>query len=717
VRVLGDELPHPVDSAAQDKVQAALLREIEALGLKPHVRDTFSCRPFPARIECARVRNIVFSVGPPSGPATLAASHYDSVAAGPGASDDGIGVAAWLEIARVLSHERVTRRVIFLISDGEEPGLLGAHAFTKGDPLMASVEALVNLEARGSRGPAIFFESNQPNADAVAAFSSSPRPVANSVAAAIYALLPNSTDVTALRRPGLDVVNIALLDGFEDYHTPQDSLASFNTASLQHMGDMALSVTRKFAAAPDRDENPSNDYTDVASRVFVSAPSWAARTALALSALIAFTGFWRAGVTPDRALPRQRTAAADTDEKVLRPSWRAFAAPPLALILAGLPAAGIAFALGAFRLGEDYAFAYPQLTRAWCILLGLFGIVAALLVMRAGRKADESEAAGMFWFALIGFVASFFLSGVSALFMLPAIVYAAGCLVALAWKPAQIAAGTAAALIGLLVWGPTLHLAELALGFAFPYATAALVALMAMTWIGVLVRMRGAASWRWIASALAAGALVSAVAAAIAPNATEARPQPLNVTYFVDVSKGEARVLAGSAMRPLPRRMAQTFSFKPERILPGDRIATWSTPAQMQNASTPTLEAVATTVDGDERVVRARLRMNGAYRATLRIPRAARPMRATINGVDADFGKAPDRAEFFRLACQGRTCDGAEIAVHLDVRGLRGDWFLTGQTPGAPAQAAEVIRARPTSATPIDFGDSALTLARIRPDR
>src|SRR5262245_66096808 len=32
-RVLGDEKPHPVDTAAQDQVRARLLREIETLGL------------------------------------------------------------------------------------------------------------------------------------------------------------------------------------------------------------------------------------------------------------------------------------------------------------------------------------------------------------------------------------------------------------------------------------------------------------------------------------------------------------------------------------------------------------------------------------------------------------------------------------------------------------------------------------------------------------
>jgi hypothetical protein len=88
-RVLGDETPHSTDSAAQDGLRARLIAEIEALGAAPILRDQFACRAQPhlPTIDCMRVRNIVFSIGPESGPAILAAAHYDSVAAGPGASD------------------------------------------------------------------------------------------------------------------------------------------------------------------------------------------------------------------------------------------------------------------------------------------------------------------------------------------------------------------------------------------------------------------------------------------------------------------------------------------------------------------------------------------------------------------------------------------------------------------------------------------------------
>src|SRR5262245_62011746 len=114
-RILGDETPHPVDSAAEDAVRERLLQEIAPLGFAPAVRERFSCRAQPRgpQIDCALVRNIVFSIGQQGGPAVLAATHYDSVPAGPGASDAGIGVAVWLEAARLMRDEQLSRRVIF----------------------------------------------------------------------------------------------------------------------------------------------------------------------------------------------------------------------------------------------------------------------------------------------------------------------------------------------------------------------------------------------------------------------------------------------------------------------------------------------------------------------------------------------------------------------------------------------------------------------------
>lgn len=695
-RILGDETPHPVDSAAQDPVRERLLAEIRALGYEPEVREQFVCRPQPGgpQIDCAMTRNILFSAGPESGPTILAATHYDSVPAAPGANDAGIGIASWLEIARILRDEPLQRRVLFLISDGEEPGLMGAYAFAQGAD-MRDVEALVNLEARGTRGPAVFFESNQPNADAVHAFASAPRGIANSVMADVYALLPNSTDVTALTRPGLDIVNVALLEGLEGYHTPQDSLAFFNTSSVQHMGDIGLATTRSFASGPDRGDATPRVYTDVAARAFVSAPAWAAQAALGVSLLIAFAAFWRAG---------------------REGRWRALAAPLAALVLA----AGIAFAAGfgfsLLRAGETFWWAQPEWTRAWCVLAALIALPLALMILRAPRNAALIGAAAMVWFVALGFASSFFLAGISILYALPAVAYAVLAAIGLAWRPAQFAGFVAAGLVALIVWAPSLFLVELALGFEFPFVSALLVAIVCLTWAGVLVRAQGEVRWRGGAVVLTAGFIVALVGGALAPAATAARPMPLNLNYFVDVSAGEARILAGGAARPLPREIADTADFSAEMILPGDRVPTWAAHAEVEPAPAPTLTELTIAEEGGQRIVRARLAMSGAYRAMVRMPRTAAPISATVNGVVARYADAGEgQGDYVAVACQGRACDGATIEIAFERSSDLGEWFMIGQTPGASAEPADAIRAaRPANTTPIQFGNATVTLQRIQ---
>jgi acetylornithine deacetylase/succinyl-diaminopimelate desuccinylase-like protein len=140
-RILGDQRPHPVDTEANDAVRERLLAEITALGHEPEVRDDFACRSSLkwGSSACARVRNVIFRMGPPGGNAILVASHYDSVPAGPGASDDGAGVAASLEIAALLKTRVLQRPVIFLITEGEELALLGAASFVRKDPYAKDV--------------------------------------------------------------------------------------------------------------------------------------------------------------------------------------------------------------------------------------------------------------------------------------------------------------------------------------------------------------------------------------------------------------------------------------------------------------------------------------------------------------------------------------------------------------------------------------------------
>jgi hypothetical protein len=696
--IIDPVVAHPVDTAAEDVIRANLMREIATLGLRPEIHEAFACRPQPRfpLIDCGHVRNIVFSMGPDHGPAVLAAGHYDSVPAGPGVTDDGIGVSVLLEIARELAHTPLRRRTIFLLSDGEEQALLGAYAFAQSDPLMNDVQALIELEARGTRGPAVFFETNQPNADAVRTYADVARPSANSISADIYHLLPNSTDVTVLKRPGLDVINVALLDGLENYHTPQDSFASQDLRSVQHMGDEALTVIRAWATSADRGENQDLVYTDIVSRFFISLPSWLAFALLAVSTLIALYAFWRSGAEH---------------------RWRALAAPFFGLLVSAFFGA---IAWGAFALvlrpADAYWWAHPEISRAWCIALGLLGAPLALLTFARNTTAEQAEASGHFTFAALGLLLTLALPGMSILYVLSAVLYALGVLVGLAWKPAQAIGAALAALVSLVIWAPMLALNELALGFQFPFANAMTFALAALPWLGTLARLLNGASWRTPSLALGGVAIAAIAAAALTPSATRTQPLPLNISYFFNTTTGEARILAGSARRALPHELSSAYAFTPEIMLPGDLAPYWSAPARALPLQGPALEALTITpVQNGGRTLHARLRSNGAYRIYIRIPESAQAAHVRMNGGDADYadvGTSDDLPGYVMLGCEGRTCDRADLTMTLGAN--QTDWAIIGLTPGAAAPAQAAVARRPPTRTPVHFGDNTVTLTSLR---
>ncbi len=91
--ILADGKPLPADSEANAKVRARMLVALRASGYQPEIQETTACRRLAVYV-CARVRNIVaVRKRAPPGRTVLLSAHSDSVAAGPGASDDGSGVA------------------------------------------------------------------------------------------------------------------------------------------------------------------------------------------------------------------------------------------------------------------------------------------------------------------------------------------------------------------------------------------------------------------------------------------------------------------------------------------------------------------------------------------------------------------------------------------------------------------------------------------------
>lgn len=60
----------------------------------------------------------------------LFSAHYDSVSTASGVTDDGMGVVTLLQMVSYLANQKDRKRtVVFNFNNGEEDGLMGAHAY------------------------------------------------------------------------------------------------------------------------------------------------------------------------------------------------------------------------------------------------------------------------------------------------------------------------------------------------------------------------------------------------------------------------------------------------------------------------------------------------------------------------------------------------------------------------------------------------------------
>src|SRR5277367_2849425 len=243
--------PHPIGSAEHDRARDYLVQRLTELGVTPELQRTTGVTP---RYEVAgTVENIVARLKGTSGAADAVAlvAHYDSVPAGPGAGDDGAGVAALLETLRVLRTGPPLRNdILFVITDGEEDGLLGASAFAAENPAAKDVRVVVNFEARGNSGESQMFETSAGNGRFVQLFAqAAPHPSGSSLTYEIYKHMPNDTDMTVFKKAGVAGLNFAFIGHWEAYHTPLDNSKMLDRGSLQQQGENALSLARSLGNA------------------------------------------------------------------------------------------------------------------------------------------------------------------------------------------------------------------------------------------------------------------------------------------------------------------------------------------------------------------------------------------------------------------------------------------------------------------------------------
>jgi len=243
--LLKENLPHVSGSPYNRVVRNRVAAQFEAAGYETEIQSRFHCNPQFG--ICSPVENIIaIKPGSVGKHAVLLTAHYDSGWAGPGAADDGAGTAAILEIARMAADfPPFQNDIVFLISDSEENGLIGADAFAEHHPLFAKVKAVINLEARGVTGSSAMFETGAGNRSIIRMLSKNvDRPVANSLTYEIYKRLPNDTDYSVYKNKGVIGLNFAIVNGVSVYHSAIDDVDHLDLGSLQHHGDNAWGMLK-----------------------------------------------------------------------------------------------------------------------------------------------------------------------------------------------------------------------------------------------------------------------------------------------------------------------------------------------------------------------------------------------------------------------------------------------------------------------------------------
>jgi hypothetical protein len=668
-RLIAQAKPHPAGSAEDVAMHERLAAELTRLGVRSETLKGMSCLGGRIGISCATVTDIIAEAAPGdlsangSGNAILLMAHMDSVAAGPGASDDASGVATVLETVRALKAGKDNRHpIIVLFTDGEELGLLGAELFLRNPAWRSRVGVVINVEARGTEGPSYLFQTSPDDAKLVDVYAASvPHPATSSLYGEIYRYLPNDTDLTPFLRRALTGYNFAFIGNVAAYHNGLDTVGHLDPATLQSHGDNVLGLVHGLESVGDFGALKGGNaiYFDVLGRWLPRLPQ---NLVLPLAAL---------ALVVIGLLGRRRESAGRFAAGLM----------PL-LLLVGCVAMGFALA-GLARLisGESNpSFAHPLALRL-SLAAGCW-FVALIAARRAGPNAS------WLWLSGLGVITAIVAPGLSPYFVFPSLI--AALLLLLSVPAGRGLALFLAALAAMLVWIGFAAQGEAIMGLQAHFLFTVPVAFGLMALLPVM-RADELSPGAWRAS-LSISLLVAVAAAVIAgsePAYSPERPERLNLRYVE--KDGNAWVLADAVERlPQSLRAAAEFSDTPQLVevargysaLIGTSQFTAPYAGVSRRGNTVTLEFYGSrTADGMALIVPGGLKTVTV--AGLRVP--APPGQVILNCGTPDCARVPVVLEFSD-SVPGRV-------------------LLVEQHRGLPPKLDAIKRARPDWAVPSQAGD------------
>jgi Peptidase family M28 len=699
--------PHPIGSSAHQEVRDYILKELSAQGLSPEIQETTVARPGGRGFVVAgTVRNIAARLsGTDSQKAIMLVGHYDSAPTSLGASDDGSAVVVLLETLRALkAGSPLKNDLIFLFTDGEEVGLLGAKAFVAEHPWARDVAVVLNFEARGHTGPAIMFETSGENGRLIREFAQAvPFPVANSLSYEIYKRLPNDTDLTVFKAAGLAGFNFAYIRGLTHYHTLLDSVANIDERSLQHQGSYALSLARHLGGLDLSSLRETNAVYFSFGPIFVNySQAWVAPVTLLVVLLfmgVVWLGFRRKQL-----------------------SLSGIGAGLLALLLCAIGAAAavsLIWSLINSSLGISRTVPHGDPYNKNLYLIGFvlftFALTSAIwLRFRRKVSVHNLTVGALLWWLLLLVMSSLFWPGSSYLLTWPL-------LFALAWLALTVKDAAPVswmrlvilflcATAGIVLLAPTIHLIFAALNIG----ASGLVMILAVLLFGLLMplldRLLTPTGWLLPGAALALG-FGFILTAIVTTRSDRDHPRQDHLFYRLDADKQEAAWF--SQDQQPDAWTSQFFPAKAERVaahgiplLAGRTLL--KSPAPVAPLEAPTIALLDDHTTGDIRTLN--LRVQSPRRApiiSVHVAPDTEVIEAAVNGKRIDNLAARDEwgLRYFSLPPEGM-----ELTLRVKSNGSPAKIRVIDQSYGLPELPGTPLKPRPEGIIPVPSLYSDLTL-------
>ena len=700
------QAPRPIGSVNHATARDYIFQQLRGFGLDPEIQKTTAINstvapPFVA----GTIENIIArKKGSGDGRAVLLVAHYDSVPTGPGANDDSVGVATLLETARaVTASEPLGNDVMFLFTDAEETGLLGARAFLDEHPWAKEFEVALNFEARGNGGPVIMFETSAQNGALIRALTTATSyPLANSLSDEIYKRLPNSTDLTVFKAAGRQGMNFAYIHGLTHYHTALDNLENVDARTVQHHGSYALALSRYFGAAVSGGK-PEGDaiYFDVIGFLLVRYPAWLAppltTATLLLFAAVMWLGFRRKELT-SRGIVKgallffvslfaaaAAVAAAWWIVRRLHPGY-------------SLIPQGDSYSHGLYVIG------FAALTLAsTAAVLGSFG----------RRISGPSLFVGaLVWWAALMIASTIWMIGGSYLVTWPLFFALLGLGYGfLRNESAGPATAALCAIPGILLVVPFVHLTFIAMPFALAPGLVLLLVLLSALLIPLLRSSTAGKPWTF-PGLIAAIAVVFFVLAGIGPGFDKNHRQSNHVVYALDATTQRALWISSDAQPD--EWTEQFFGKKPERgpladPFPLSRRAYLRAPAPVASFKPPEAQVLEDVTVNGLRHLRFHLTSpRGAERISVQI--SAEIVTAAVDGKsltsDARASESQNSWSMYYLAVPK---EGIELVIETRSAPFLA-MRLVDESYGLPPLDRATISGRPAHMMPAQFFRSDFTL-------